>query len=378
MSGIYIHIPFCESKCNYCDFFARVVNNLETRQAYVDALCKEIELQKNYLKTKTIQTIYFGGGTPSVLSINQLQQIFKTIFKIFDLEKQHEITLEANPENLTKEYLEKLKDNTPVNRLSIGIQSFFDDDLLFMNRKHTAREAIDAVRNARRTGYENITVDLIYSLPNMTSQRLLGNLKQFFELGISHLSAYNLIIEEATVLGLWKKKGKIKELEDEQSLSLYKLLIEQMEAHGYEHYEISNFAKPNFLSVHNFSYWTGEKYLGIGAGAHSFDKKSRQWNIANIKKYIETIQKGEIPAEKETLSNEEKFNEFIMTGLRTYLGISEQRLSEEFREFYAQIRPQINNYLSNNFLYEKNGNFILTKEGKFISDAIMSDLMIID
>lgn len=376
--GIYIHIPFCSSKCRYCDFFSRVVNNPETKQAYVDALCREIVLNKNYLESKKLSTIYFGGGTPSIITISQLQQIFKTISENFILSSDNEITLEANPDDLTKDFLQNLKNSTPINRLSIGVQSFFDDDLAFMNRKHSAQQAIDSIKNAQKVGFENITLDLIFSLPEMTKQRLIDNLKIFFDLNVQHLSAYNLIIEEGTIFGLWKKKGKLKELDDESSLNLYKLLIEKMEEKGYRHYEISNFAKPGNIAKHNFAYWAGESYLGIGTSAHSFNQKSRQWNIANINKYIESIQNSKIPAEMEVLSEIDRYNEFILTGLRTYLGISKKRLENDFSNFYLQIKNLINQFQTKELLVEKNEHYILTKKGKFVSDAIMSDLMILE
>ncbi len=378
MAGLYIHIPFCSSKCRYCDFFSRVVNNEDSKSAYVAALCKEIELQKNYLGTKNINSVYFGGGTPSLLSIKQLNDIFTAIFKYFNLSENNEITLETNPEDLTKDFLHDLKKFTPVNRLSIGLQSFTDEELQFMNRKHSANTSLQAIKNAKSAGFSNITGDLIFALPNQTLDTWKYNLETFFSLDIPHLSAYNLTIEEDTVFGLWKRKNKIKEVKDDLSLKMYEILIETAKKNDFFHYEISNFAKKGYIAKHNFSYWTGEKYLGIGASAHSFNRNSRQWNIANINKYIEKIHKNIIPAEKEILTDNDKFNELIITGLRTYKGININKLKAYNSVYYNQISSIIKKYIDDNFLQKTDNHLILTKQGKFISDAIMSELLIID
>lgn len=377
MPGIYIHIPFCSSKCRYCDFFSRTVNNQQVIDDYVNALCKEIKLQKNYLGTNKIDTIYFGGGTPSTLNIRQLNQIFDAISSNFEINSNPEITFEANPEDLTKDYLFKLRNNTIVNRLSIGIQSFNDEDLQLMNRRHSVEEAISVIKNAKNIGFTNISCDLIFGLPNQTIEKWENNLQTFFDLKIPHLSAYNLTIEEGTVFGLWKEKGRIKEISDELSLQMFENLINIAENHNFTHYETSNFSKKDYIAKHNFSYWTGEKYLGLGASAHSFDRVSRQWNVANINQYISDINKNITPAEKEVLTKKDVFNEFIMTGLRTFSGIKISRLENEFAEFYGQIRILIKEYLNKNLIFEKNGHLILTKQGKFVSNAIMADLMIV-
>ncbi|MBN2893558.1 MAG: radical SAM family heme chaperone HemW [Bacteroidales bacterium] len=375
--GIYIHIPFCSSKCRYCDFFSRVVNNDEVKANYVNALCKEIELQKKYLGTNKISTIYLGGGTPTVLKPSQLNRIFEAVFKVFDLQKDNEITIEVNPEDLTLQYLQDLKNYTPINRLSIGLQSFSDEELSFMNRKHSVETSQKAIENAQKTGFYNITGDLIFGLPSQTLEQWNYNLKKFIELNIPHLSAYSLTIEEGTVFGLWKKKKRITEIDEELSLKMYQKLIEKSEENNFQHYEISNFAKEGFIARHNFSYWTGEKYLGIGASAHSFDGKTRQWNVANIENYIKSIQQNLIPAEKETLTEADKFNEFILTGLRTYLGVKISRLEDEFADFYRQIRKNIEELENKGFVEKKDNHFVLTKNGKFVSDAIMSELMVV-
>ena len=376
MSGIYIHIPFCSTKCRYCDFFSRTPT-WQIKDDYVEALCKEIELRKDYLRTNKINTIYFGGGTPSLLKPTSLQKIFKAIFNIYEISKDNEITLEANPEDLTLEYLQNLKKHTPINRLSIGLQSFDEDELLLMNRRHTAKTSIKVIENAKKVGFTNITADLIYGLPNQTIEQWQSNLQKFFELQIPHLSAYNLTIEEGTVFGHWRKKGRISEIDEEISLQMFQNLITIAKDNDFQHYEISNFAKKDYIAKHNFSYWTGEKYLGLGASAHSFDAVSRQWNIANIQKYIDSIKKNIIPAEKEILTSKDKFNELIMTGLRTFLGININVLKNQYSEYYSQIKAKILDFSIKGLMIEKNGYFILTKKGKFVSDAIMSDLIVI-
>jgi len=375
--GLYIHIPFCSSKCRYCEFFSRVVNNEQDRDAYVNALCKEIYLQKDYLETNKIQSIYFGGGTPSVLTIKQLKTIFEGIFSVFELEKNCEITLEANPEDLSISFLEDLKKYTPINRLSVGLQSFNSVELQLMNRKHSVETSINAIKNAQKVGFYNITGDLIFGLPNQSLEQWTKNLQGFFDLNIPHLSAYSLTIEEGTVFGHWKKKNKIKEIDEVLSLKMYETLIIEAEKNGYQHYEISNFAKEGFIAKHNSSYWTGQKYLGIGASAHSFNQKSRSWNIANIKEYIEKVEEGVIPAETEILSEQDKFNEYILTGLRTHLGLSLRELEQNYQNFYQKTKQNLFNFVDSNLLVKKGDNLVLSSKGKFLSDAVMSDLMVI-
>lgn len=375
--GIYIHIPFCSSKCRYCDFFSRVVNNDETKKSYIKALCREIELQKDFLGTNKINTVYLGGGTPSILNIKQLQKLFEVIFKYFELQPENEITLEANPEDLTEEYLSDLINYTPINRLSVGLQSFSNDELSFMNRKHSVASSIQAIENAKKLGYNNITGDLIFGLPNQTLEHWNDNLDKFFELEIPHLSAYNLTIEEGTVFGHWKKKNKIKEVDENLSLEMYKSLIFKAKENDFFHYEISNFAKKDFIAKHNFSYWNREKYLGIGASAHSYNWTERQWNVANINDYINSISQNKIPAEKERLTDLDVFNELIMTGLRTYKGIDILLLESEFKTCYGKILKNIRGLLEKDLIDFHNNHIVLTKKGKFVSDAIMAELMVV-
>ncbi len=374
MPGIYIHIPFCKSKCRYCNFFSRVTNNQQVIDNYVNSLIKEIQLQKNFLDTKKIDTVYFGGGTPTLLNIKQISQILTSIFQIFELNPNYEITLESNPENITKDYLADLKKFTTVNRISIGIQSFSDDNLKFLGRNHNSKTAIEAVKNAQNCGYENITGDLIFGLPEQSTEQWRKDLNTFFDLQIPHLSAYSLTIEENTVLGLWKKKKRIKEIDDEISLKMYETLINTAEKNNFLHYEISNFAKEGFIAKHNFSYWTGEKYIGIGASAHSFNGDERFWNIANIDEYINGVQKGIIPAEKEILTKKDKYNEFILTGLRTYLGINTTKLIDEYNEYFLKKNKLIKKYIDNEILEYFQNFLILTRKGKYISDSIFVEL----
>ncbi len=374
--GIYIHIPFCSSKCHYCNFFSQATKNNQIIDDYTNAICREIVLQKNYLKTKKINTIYIGGGTPTLLNINQLHKIFKTIFEHFDLQTENEITIEANPENLTKNFLKDLKNHTPVNRLSVGLQSFLPAELSLMNRKHSVETSIEAIKNIQNAGFENITGDLIFGLPNQTLEQWDYNLDQFFALNIPHLSAYSLTIEENTVFDYWKNKNKITETSDILFKKMYEKLIKKAKKANFLHYEISNFAKKGFIAKHNFSYWTGQKYLGVGSSAHSFDQKSRQWNVANVKKYIKSIQDGTIPAEIEKLTDNERFNEALLTGLRTYRGVDSALLESNFTDFYKQILPILNNFRQNGLIKFVENHWILSSKGKFISDSIISELMI--
>ncbi len=375
--GIYIHIPFCASKCFYCDFFSRKINDKNLIDAYVKAICKEIELRKNYLDSKKIKTIYFGGGTPSQLSVSQTVAITECIEKIFDITQLGEITLEANPEDLTVSYIADLKKFTKINRLSIGIQSFDDDELKIMNRRHSANDALNSIKNARKAGFENLTIDLIYGLPDADIEKFKKNLSILFSLDLPHFSAYHLTIEENTVFGVWKKQGKFKEIDEQTSWQLFSFLRQEAMKNGFLHYEISNFAKPGNFAIHNTMYWKDGKYLGVGASAHSYNGISRQWNIANIRKYIESINNEIIPAEKEILNSKDKFNEYIMTRLRTMWGINIKELTSLFPQYLSEIRKIIDDYLAKKFMKKNGDNIVLTEKGLFVSDSIISDLMII-
>ena len=383
MAGIYIHIPFCKSKCNYCDFFSEKPKSDDLINKYISAIINELKLQNSYLQNKNIKTIYFGGGTPSLLTTKQITQIFEAIQENYNLNKNFEFTFEANPDDLKINYLRDLKNNTQINRLSIGVQSFFDDDLKLMNRRHDSNQAISAIKNAQNIGFNNISADLIYGLPKTVQFKnslkpaysFNKNLKKLLSLNVQHISAYHLTYEEGTKFHDWLGTKKISEIDEEESINLFKTLISETQKNGFIHYEISNFAKPNFFSKHNFNYWKQKKYLGIGASAHSYNKNSRQWNIANISKYINSIEQNKIPAEIEILSEEAKFNEYIMTSLRVYTGIDTDYLQDNFnKKYFSSIHNKLNNKIKAGFLKRENNKIILSDRGKFIADAIIRDL----
>jgi len=371
MAGIYIHIPFCKQACSYCDF--HFSTSLKSKEAFITALVHEIELQKNYLGETVIETIYFGGGTPSLLSDEELDRIFKTLYVNFSIAKNAEITLEANPDDLSKTKLKELK-LSPVNRLSIGIQSFFDEDLKLMNRAHSSMQAENSIKESLNSGFENITIDLIYGTPGLSNENWKKNLAKVFSFGIPHLSSYSLTVEQKTPLESHIKKGKVKPVDEEQSAEQFLILMEETIKNGYEQYEISNFCKPGFHSRHNSNYWNGIKYLGLGPSAHSFDGNSRQWNVSNNFRYIKSITENKISSEKETLTIDQKFNEYMMTGLRTSTGISVEKVKTEFGENYlSSLLTEAKNYLDSGKIILKENHFILTNAGKLIADRISSD-----
>jgi len=373
MSGIYIHIPFCAKKCYYCDFFMSL--SLKYKDDYLKALKQELLQRKNYIENQIVETIYFGGGTPSLLNEKELNELFELIYKTFKISDNPEITIEANPDDLNKEYLKNLR-KTPVNRLSIGIQSFFDDDLKLMNRRHLAEQSIAAVKNAQNTGYQNISGDLIYGLPEMTSDKWEKNLQKFFNLRIQHLSAYHLTYEPNTVFYKRLKTGKLKEISEEESLFQFQLLNEKAKENDFIHYETSNFAKQGKFSRHNSAYWQQKHYLGIGASAHSYNEISRQFNIKNIKEYIKRVSDNSNYFEKEILSNADKYNDYLITSLRTMWGSNineiEKTFGKQFAEYFInKAKTQIN---KGNLLCKENI-YMISEKGKFIEDLILSDLI---
>ncbi len=369
MAGIYLHIPFCKGKCAYCDFYS--VGNIKLKKDFVKTICKEIELQKEYLRSEPIQTIYFGGGTPSLLSVQELEEIINRIIKYFNVEKNNEITVEANPDDLTKEYLNGIKE-VGVNRLSIGIQSFNNNDLLRMKRKHSVRQAIRSVRYAQEQGFKNISIDLIYGLPDLSLQKWEENIEQALNLNVQHISAYHLTIEPKTLFYKYYRNNSFVPPSEDESLDQLKKLIEKTEQKGFLHYEISNFAKDGFLSLHNTNYWMGVKYLGLGPSAHSYNLTSRQWNIQNLRGYIDEIFKGKIPFEEENLSPNEKFNDYLITSLRTMWGINTKKIEHEHGiNFKTHFEEKSDNFLKANFLSKSGNNYKLTKKGMFISDHII-------
>ena len=375
MAGIYIHIPFCKQRCKYCAFYSSTLYNI--RNEYVGALCKELKERKEYLKGELVETIYLGGGTPSTLTMEQLNATCQTIYDIYPVAKEAEITIECNPDDLTPEFLEQLRE-LPFNRISMGVQSFNDAQLKKLGRRHTAESARQAVLNARAAGYSNISIDLMFALPGSTTNEWMHDLKSAIELRPDHLSAYNLMYEEGTPLYNALQRGEITELSEEENVEQFSMLINEMKAAGYRHYEISNFALPGKESRHNSSYWNDTPYLGCGAAAHSYDGASREWNIADVKSYIKGIENGKRIYEIENLTEEERYNDAILTRLRTADGIPLEWMKEKFC-------PKLNRYMLSaagkeialGNLKEKDGFLSLTEKGVFISDAVIRELIFI-
>ena len=376
MSGIYIHIPFCKKICYYCDFHFSL--DLSHKEQFITSLLKEIALQKDYLSEKKIETIYFGGGTPSVLSAQEINQIFDEIGKYFNLSNVGEITLEANPDDLSLEYLQALK-QTRINRLSIGIQSFFDEDLLLMNRRHTANDAFICVENAKKVGFENITIDLMYGLPNLSLERWKENIKHALSLQVNHISAYHLSIEKQTAFNKFHNDGKITLPNEDLSELQYTTLVEILKENGFIHYEISNFARDGYEAVHNSNYWKQKPYLGLGPSAHSFNGTSRQWNISNNLKYISSLESNFINFEVEELSEKERFNEYILTSLRTIWGVDIAYIKNTFPQKYCSIFiAKMEEYVRQGHAVQNDATISLTNKAMFISDSIISDVFIAD
>lgn len=371
MAGIYIHIPFCKQACHYCDF--HFSTSLTYKAELLQVLLKEIELQKTFLSNETIETIYFGGGTPSLLSGDEINLLIDKITGLHTVSSNAEITLEANPDDLTIEKLKALR-QTNVSRFSIGIQSFFDDDLIWMNRVHRAAEAEIAVKRAQDIGFENITVDLIYGYPLLSTQKLKHNLDKVFELQVPHISAYSMTIEPKTALASFIKTKKQAPMNDEQSAEQFVQLMDAMLQTDFEHYEISNFALPGHYSRHNTNYWKGIKYLGIGPSAHSYNGETRQWNIANNAKYMQSISKNEIPAETEVLTETNRLNEYIMTSLRTMWGLDLARLNLISKDASDQLLKETPEFFDKDWITQKDQIIYLTQTGKLYADHIASGL----
>ena len=375
MAGIYLHIPFCKQACFYCDF--HFSTSLKKKDELISCLIKELEIRKEELQNETIETIYFGGGTPSLLAVVEIESILNAIDENYDVVENPEITLEANPDDLSNDIIIELSKSS-INRLSIGIQSFFEDDLKLMNRAHNAEEAKECLSIATRY-FDKITVDLIYGIPNMSAAKWQENLQTVFDFGINHISSYALTVEPNTALDLFIKKGKYPPLNEELAKQHFDILVSETNKNGFVHYEISNFGKPNFFSKHNTSYWHQKKYIGIGPSAHSFNKTHRSWNVANNAKYIKSISEHKLPNEVEKLSKEDLFNEYIMTGLRTIWGISLDKIMNDFGETYIDyLENQSKKYIDEELLYIENQILKTTQKGKFLADGIASDLFIID
>ena len=375
MAGIYIHIPFCQSRCIYCGFYSTTLLNL--RGQYIDAVCKEMALRKNYIDNEAYSTIYIGGGTPSLLTQDELQKLFSNLYETFNISSDTEITLECNPNDITTQFA-KMLTQLPVNRISIGAQTFSDSRLKLIHRRHNTQEVYNAINLLRSIGISNISIDLMFGFPGETLEEWTSDIDKALELDVEHISAYSLMYEDGTQLTDMLEQGKIKEIDDETSLAMYKVLVSRLTSNGYEHYEISNFARKGYRSRHNSSYWQQTKYIGLGAAAHSFDIKSRQWNISDIRKYILGIGKGIIPMEREILDADTTYNDIITTALRTKEGINLNKITTQLGNTYRKYL--INNakkHILENTLELSENNLRLTYKGIYLSDMIMSDLMIV-
>jgi oxygen-independent coproporphyrinogen III oxidase len=370
LAGIYIHIPFCKQACHYCNF--HFATSLHYKNDVIAALLKEIGLQKHFLTNETVETIYFGGGTPSLCTKEEIKSIVAAIHASFAVVPNAELTLEANPDDITEEKLLDWK-ATGINRLSIGIQSFFEEDLKWMNRAHTAQQAIDNLQLSIRH-FDNITIDLIYGTPQLTNEKWKQNVETAISLNIPHLSCYALTVEPKTPLDKMIQQHKSEAIDPDKQSEQFLLLMQWLEQAGYEHYEISNFAKPGWRSRHNSSYWQRKKYLGFGPSAHSFNGKERQWNIANNNAYIDSINKGIIPFEKEELTTVQQLNEYIMISLRTMEGIGFEVLKSKFGVEQAEFLNKSKKFIENGLIELKKDSLILTKEGKFLADGIAANL----
>ena len=371
MSGIYIHIPFCKQACHYCDF--HFSTSLKKKDELIDALIQEIELRKDEFKETTVETIYFGGGTPSLLSSEELKRIIDSVYKNYKVSDNPEITLEANPDDLSNNRIVELSES-PINRLSIGIQSFFEKDLKLMNRAHNTNEAKTCLEEAIKY-FDNISLDLIYGIPGTTNQEWEQNIDTALSYGINHISSYALTVEPKTALASFIEKGVIDNVDDELAQQQFHILIEKLEAKGFIHYELSNFGKEGFFSKNNSAYWQGKKYIGIGPSAHSFNGKQRGWNVKNNTKYIKTIQSNKLLIEIENLTKTDQYNEYVMTGLRTVWGVSLKKIRNDFGiTFENYLLQQSQKHIKEHLLYIEDEKLKVTKKGKFLSDGIASDL----
>lgn len=375
MAGLYIHIPFCKQACYYCDF--HFSTNLKLKSDLVKAICKEIELQKDYLETNVLESIYFGGGTPSLLSEEELQLILATIHTFFQVKEEAEITLEANPDDLDKNKLRLLK-RQGINRLSIGTQSFYDPNLQFLHRVHTSQEAEKVILEAQDVGFEDLSLDLIYAIPGSDLEIWTADIDKALSLKVNHISAYCLTIEKNTVFGNWLQKNKIQEIDEEFAQQSLELLLKKLLESRFEHYEISNFAFAQKYAKHNTSYWFNQKYLGVGASSHSFNGRTRSYNVSNNVKYISSISENKIPCETEILSKNDNINEYIMTNLRTMWGCNLDKLKRKFGiDLLVYKKKEIENHIQNKFLTLKHNTLFLNTKAILLADTIIADLFFI-
>lgn len=371
MAGIYIHIPFCKQACHYCNF--HFSTTLKKKNDMLEALQKEIVLRKQELSDEVLETIYFGGGTPSILSLDEIQKLIDTVYENYSVISNPEITLEANPDDLSGNVIVQLS-KSPINRLSIGIQSFFESDLKLMNRAHSAEEAKKCLSIATKY-FENISVDLIYGIPNVTNEQWLVNVKTALSYNIPHISSYALTVEPKTALASFISKGIIDDVDDKKAQEQFYLLLDALDEADFIHYELSNFGRDGFFSKNNTAYWKGKNYIGIGPSAHSFNGLQRSWNIANNSKYIEIIRSDRLPNETENLTITDRYNEYVMTGLRTIWGVSLDKVQDLFGDsFKLYLLQQAEKYINEHLLYIDNANLLTTKKGKFLCDGIASEL----
>ena len=375
MSGIYIHIPFCKQACHYCDF--HFSTSLKKKEEMVLALAKEIALRKSEFQNEIVETIYFGGGTPSILKTADIRLLIDAVFVNYKVIENPEITIEANPDDLTEIRITELSNNR-INRLSIGIQSFFEDDLKLMNRAHNSAEAKKCLEIATQY-FDNISIDLIYGVPEMSNEKWLQNIEKALSFNVPHISSYALTVEPKTALATFIQKGIISQPDDEVAQEHFHLLVDKLEENGFIHYELSNFGKENYFSKNNSSYWLGKKYIGIGPSAHSYDGVSRSWNVSNNTHYLKSIAENKLPSETETLTQIDRYNEYVMTGLRTIWGISLDRIEKEFGKTYLDyLNQQAAKYIEDHLLFVDENILRTTKSGKFLSDGIASDLFLLN
>ena len=371
MSGIYIHIPFCKQACHYCDF--HFSTSMKKKEEMVLAIAKEIQMRKSEFENQEVETIYFGGGTPSVLTSEEINFLIAAVYSNYSVIENPEITLEANPDDLSSERIIELS-KSKINRLSIGIQSFFEDDLQLMNRAHNSAEAKKCLEEATKY-FDNISLDLIYGIPRMSNEKWKQNIETALSFGIPHISSYALTVEPKTALNKLIQTGKITAPKDEVAQEHFAILVETLEANDFIHYELSNFGKENYFSKNNSAYWLGKKYLGIGPSAHSYDGVSRSWNVSNNAIYLKSIQENKLPNEIEILSITDRYNEYIMTGLRTIWGVSLDRIETEFGSKYLDyLKKQVQKFLNDDLVFIENNILKPTRKGKFLTDGIASDL----
>ena len=371
MAGIYIHIPFCKQACYYCDF--HFSTSLKKKNTLISALIKELKLRKDELKETPIETIYFGGGTPSILSNEELQLLIDSVYENYKVISCPEITLEANPDDLHKDRIIELS-KSPINRLSIGIQSFFEKDLKLMNRAHKADEARSCIEVAKKY-FSNISIDLIYGIQGATNEQWIKNIEIALNFEISHISSYALTVEPKTALASFIEKGIIEDVDDEQAHQQFLILKDKLEEEGFVHYELSNFGKEGFFSKNNSAYWQGKSYLGIGPSAHSFNGTQRGWNVRNNTKYINALNKDELPIEIEILTLTDRYNEYIMTGLRTIWGVSLKKVEEDFGKLFKDyLIERADIFINQHLLYIDDGHIRVSRKGQFLSDGISSEL----